>query len=481
MAKDAGFLSDGEMAYDNSSRIEPKRAHQWFIDPTESDLFPNKKQAVEASNKSISELPNVNVSPWENASSFQSVPGHFTDRLFGSEMTRTVNFGDRNIPSVGTGNLNLGRKGIEDQFGNDSSVGLSMSHTMEDPGSCLSYGGIRKVKVNQVEDSDNGMHVSMGHTYNRGDNNTMPMGLTFNKVDDNSMSMGHTLTYNKEDNNIISVGQTYNRGDDDIILMGHTFNKGSDNTISTGHVYNKGDTNIISMGHTYNKGDPNTISFGGFHDEPETYTSGRLISSYDLLMGQSPAQTSEVLSEKDLVELNDDIEGNAQITNSGTKTISKNKMELKMSKKVAPHNFPSNVRNLISTGMLDGVPIKYVSWSREKELRGIIKGSGYLCGCQSCSFSKILNAYEFENHAGCKTRLPNKRIFFESGKTIYEIVQELRSTPQDLLFEVILNVTGSPINQKSFRIWKESFLAATRELRRIYGKEKVSPTTNEDS
>lgn len=24
-----------------------------------------------------------------------------------------------------------------------------------------------------------------------------------------------------------------------------------------------------------------------------------------------------------------------------------------------------------------------------KELRGIIKGSGYLCGCQSCNYSKV--------------------------------------------------------------------------------------------
>ncbi|KAF8395070.1 hypothetical protein HHK36_019010 [Tetracentron sinense] len=456
MTKSAGFLNDGEMTYDNSSRTEPKRAHQWFIDATEPDLFPNKKQAIEApNNKSISGLSSANVSPWENASSFQSVPGHFTDRLFGSETERTVNFGDRNISSDVTGNLNMGRKGIEDQFGNDSSVGLSISHAMEDPGSCLSYGGIRKVKVNQVKDSDNGMSVSMGHTYNRGDNNTIPMGLTFNRGDDNSMSMGHT--YNKEDNSIISMGQAYSRGDDNIISMGHSYNKGDGNTISINQVYSKGDNNIISMGHSYGREDNNTISFGGFHDEPETNSSGRLISSYDLLMSQPSAQTSEALDDKALVELNDDgLVSVAQVATSGAKPISKNKMELKVSKKVAPNNFPSNVRSLISTGMLDGVPVKYISWSREKELRGFIKGSGYLCGCQSCNFSKTLNAFEFERHAGCKTKHPNNHIFFENGKTIYAIVQELRSTPQNLLFEVIQSVTGSPINQKSFRIWKGS-------------------------
>ncbi|KAF8388415.1 hypothetical protein HHK36_027084 [Tetracentron sinense] len=163
-------------------------------------------------------------------------------------------------------------------------------------------------------------------------------------------------------------------------------------------------------------------------------TTTLVVRSYDLLLSQSSAQTSEALNDKELVELNDDgLVGTAQIAPSGTKTSSKNKVDLKMSKKVLANNFPSNVRSFISTGMLDGVPVKYISWSREKELRGVIKGSGYLCGCQSCNFSKTLNAFEFENHAGCKTKHPNNHIFFENGKTIYAIVQELKSTPQNLI------------------------------------------------
>lgn len=68
----------------------------------------------------------------------------------------------------------------------------------------------------------------------------------------------------------------------------------------------------------------------------------------------------------------------------------------------------------------------------------------------------MLNAYEFERHAGCKTKHPNNHIYFENGKTIYQIVQELRSTPESLLFDAIQTVFGAPINQKSFRIWKGS-------------------------
>ncbi|WJZ93195.1 hypothetical protein VitviT2T_012152 [Vitis vinifera] len=580
MAKGVGCVTDGEMAYDNPSRIEPKRSHQWFMDGTE-ELFPNKKQAVEVPNSNLFPgLSNPNVSPWANASGFHSVSGHFTERLFDPEAARTVNFDDRNIPSVGAGNMNMARKVIEDPFGNESLFGLSMSHSLEDPRSGLNYGGIRKVKVSQVKDSENIMSVSMGHTYTRADNNTMSMAHAYNKGDGNSISMG--LTYNKgddnilsisdsygrEDNNFISMGQAYNKGDENIamshtykvnnntismgdafgksddnvismgqtykgddntismgqtfnkadnsimsmghtydkggdntISMGHTFskgdnniismgqtyNKGDDNTISMGHIYNKGDENTISMGHTYkgdnsnlsighsyNKGESNIISFGGFHDDDDdTNPSGRLVCSYDLLMGQPSVQRSEALNEKKLVESNADaLISTAQITASGSETVSKKKEEQKLSKKVPPNNFPSNVRSLLSTGMLDGVPVKYIAWSREKELRGIIKGSGYLCGCQSCNFSKVINAYEFERHAGCKTKHPNNHIYFENGKTIYGIVQELKSTPQNSLFDVIQTITGSPINQKSFRLWKESFLAATRELQRIYGKEE---------
>ncbi|XP_043701806.1 uncharacterized protein LOC122652193 [Telopea speciosissima] len=586
IAKGPGCLTDGDMAYDNLSRIEPKRAHQWFIDGSEPELFPNKKQAIESSNsKSISGIANVGVSPWENSSSFQSVSGQFSDRLFGSETVRTINFGGRNISSVNAGNLNMVRKGVEEPFGNDPSVGLSISHTMEDPGSCLSYGGIRKIKINQVKDSDNGMTVSMGQSYSTGDNVTMSMGHSFNKRDDNSISIGHTYnrgnesnisightyvrgeastismghTHNKGNDNTISMGQSYSRGsdntismgqtyrgDDNSISIGHTYTRGDDNTISMGSPYNrgdenmsmgqaygkgdgntismghnydkaeehtismghnfnkgegstvsmslsynKGDSNIISMGHIYNKGDNiismghtfdkvegTTISFGGYDEEPEMNPSG--ISSYNLLMSQSSVQPSEALGGKEPVDSNANLlVGATLLAACGSETVPKNKMELKMSKKVAPNNFPSNVKSLLSTGMLDGVTVKYISWSREKELRGVIKGSGYLCSCQSCNYSKPLNAYEFERHAGCKTKHPNNHIFFENGKTVYGIVQELRSTPQNLLFEAIQTVTGSQINQKAFRIWKESFEAATRELQRIYGKDEIQQPKKE--
>lgn len=531
MAKGAGCLNDGDMAYDNSSRADPKRPYQYFMDGPEVDLFPNKKQAVgtpqavgSPANNSYSGLLNSNVPSWGHASNFQSIAGPYNERLFDSATARN-SFHGRDITSLSTEKVDPGRKDGDDLLGNDSSFSLSMSQTLEDPRLGLSYGGIRKVKVSQVRDSENVMAVSMGHGYDTVDTNTMSMvhpynkaddssvamGLAYNKANGNIMSMGDAYirennvfismgqpynkgdenlsmgqtykenndsltmgnTFSKGDNSIISMGQTYDKVDNNAISMGHIYNKGDDSTISMGHTYNKDDNNSLSIGQSYSKGESTIISFGGYDDDDDANHSGRLLSNYEIVMGQSSVNRSEALNQKDLVKSNaDTIVSVDQVTVSGNDNIAKKKEDLKSSKKAPSNNFPSNVRSLLSTGMLDGVPVKYIAWSREKELRGVIKGSGYQCSCQSCNYTKVINAYEFERHAGCKTKHPNNHIYFENGKTIYGIVQELRSTPQSMLFEVIQTITGSPINQKSFRLWKESFLAATRELQRIYGKDE---------
>ncbi|KAK8579647.1 hypothetical protein V6N13_142819 [Hibiscus sabdariffa] len=568
MPRDGACLTNGEMGYDDSSKSEAKRGHQWFMDAAVPELFSNKKQAIESfDSRPVSGIAEVNVSPWSNASCFQSVSGPFGDQLFGSEPIRTVNMVDRNISSIDTGNMNMGRKDFDDQFGISSSSGLSMSHSIEDS-SCLSFGGIRKVKVNQVRDSNSGMPALIGHPYSGGvestismsnvfskndnaislgptygseDENTISMDPAFSKADGNFISIGHTFNkrdgdfipvdhnykgnesilsvgqlLDKEDGNFISVGQSYEKGDanlislspfcgkghgnlismgsayskqnESLISMASSFGKEDDNIIPMGPSYHKADCNIsamvpiqdkgeskiLSMHRNYNKGESNTISFGGFDEEPKANPSGSIISGYDLLMNnQNSAEALEVPCQQVLAESNKDSNVSSAPEGSSTADTNPKHKETKTSKKVSPNNFPSNVKSLLSTGMLDGVAVKYVSWSREKNLKGYIQGTGYMCGCSDCKFEKALNAYEFERHANCKTKHPNNHIYFENGKTIYAVVQELKNTPQELLFDAIQTVTGSQINQKNFRIWKASYQAATRELQRIYGKDDV--------
>ncbi|XP_021726549.1 uncharacterized protein LOC110693691 isoform X3 [Chenopodium quinoa] len=550
MSKDGGCLTNGEISYDNSTRIEPKRSHQWFIDGGEAGYLPNKKQAVEVpGSNSFVGIPTSTLSPWGGVAGFNSVPSQFTEQLFDTDAIRSTSFDERNIASVSMGSLNTGRKVTEDPFGSNSSFGLSITHSLEDPKSGINYGGIRKVKVSEVRDPADFLPLPTRPAYARESEGVMSTAHGYGKVDDSGISMG--LTYGREEENIVAVGDSYGREDNGFISIDQSFSKDAGNTLGMGHSYkadvstmsmantfsgadcnimpmaenfSKGDNNVIcvgnlskgdnmvsinhtyrgdssipatnnynkgddstttialssskgqnhslSMGHSFNKGDSNIISFGGYNGDNDLDASGTLTCNYEVLMGQPSIQRSDTLNQKDLTVSNADAAiVAAQVNASRAESTSRKKEDIKSTKKTPPNNFPSNVRSLLSTGILDEVPVKYIAWSREKELRGVIKGSGYLCGCQSCNFSKVINAYEYERHAGCKTKHPNNHIYFENGKTIYGIVQELRNTPQNMLFDVIQTITGSPINQKSFRLWKESFLAATRELQRIYGKD----------
>nr|GMD52848.1 uncharacterized protein LOC109187050 [Ipomoea batatas] len=111
-------------------------------------------------------------------------------------------------------------------------------------------------------------------------------------------------------------------------------------------------------------------------------------------------------------------------------------------RKMSVYSFPTNVKNLLSTGIFEGVTVKYVSWSRG-----------------------AVNAYEFEKHTGFDTKYPNNNIYFPSGKSLYSVVQELKVIPQnDLLFEAIQTASGTPINIKNFKAWKAIYESASSSL-----------------
>ncbi|KAK6790983.1 hypothetical protein RDI58_010064 [Solanum bulbocastanum] len=74
------------------------------------------------------------------------------------------------------------------------------------------------------------------------------------------------------------------------------------------------------------------------------------------------------------------------------------------SKKKVQNTFPDHVKSLLSSGLLDGVPVKYISMLSEKSLIGVIEGNDYLCSCDNCklseatfSFTLLLFVLSFEN------------------------------------------------------------------------------------
>lgn len=311
--------TDRDLAFDSPSGIEPKRSHQWFVDTPQPELFPNKKQALETPNSvSDSGLTTENVA-WNNPSSFQSVPNQFIHRLFGPETVDSSNYTERTT--------------CPDTEDSNASVSLSMSHVLEDPEACLSYGGFKKVKVNEVRDAENSFQDQREHNF----------------INESNTEIPNSQAYGREQENFISIGQAYDKDDDNIAIMG---------------TYIKEDDSVISLNETYSKEETHMLSFGGFHD-PHDQPVGRPDGSYEQSYNQLSIQTPEAVNEKDLGESNPNAAASNKAIKLKPESVSRNKPEVKASRKEAPNSFPSNVRSLISTGMLDGVPVKYVSMARE--------------------------------------------------------------------------------------------------------------------
>ncbi|XP_073131246.1 uncharacterized protein [Henckelia pumila] len=337
---------------------------------------------------------------------------------------------------------------------------------------------------------------SLGHAFSeasgKGDGNYIPDNQHNNCVNTATLNW-----YQKENGNFMSFFPTHNYYHGNFFTIYPFFN-GSNEALHT-NLSNSKEVNAITSMASYQghpeavvispRIDPSTENssplplsdncgnseqtatpFRGFpKNAGENDSSGGLVSSCVVL----PFQISGALGDGDSVG-----HQSLNVISASTSKIdgAQKKKEQKATKRTSRHNFPANVKSLLSTGILDGVPVKYVSWSREMTLRGVVNGNLYLCGCQECKLVKLVSAYEFESHAGCKsTKHPNNHIYFENGKSIYTVVQELKNTPREMLFDVLLNVTGSVVNQKNFEIWKESCKIPPCKLQR--GSLKIDPIT----
>ncbi|PWA47793.1 hypothetical protein CTI12_AA496330 [Artemisia annua] len=104
----------------------------------------------------------------------------------------------------------------------------------------------------------------------------------------------------------------------------------------------------------------------------------------------------------------------------------------------------------------------YAEWC-SSEVCCMVKREGTLCCHQRCDPPLWLSiVYIFKASCWLQNEAPNNHIYFDSGKTIYEVVQELRNTPQNVLFDVIqIRQLLDHQSTKNVSDWKDSFLAAT--------------------
>lgn len=305
-----------------------KRAHQLFSSAVEPELFPNKKQAVDTSlGKSTSEIAVTNSTCWDTSYDLPSGANQFIDRLFGVDTTRPVELIERSISPGNTGNSTMRKKVIDDQSGDDPLVGLSMSYSIEEPQICISNNRIRKVNVNQAEDSENAFHSSIGNNIN------MSISQVYNRASETSF-LSMDQAYGKE-----GETQAYNPGD-------------IRSNVEKSH-------STTPIADSYTRGDSDAIF--GFELVSDIDALARPVSGYDYLHYQSSVHTSETHCDKQLDGSNANaVDISSQTSKLRSDSLTKNKSESKPAHKGAPNSFPSNVRSLLATGILDGVPVKYV-------------------------------------------------------------------------------------------------------------------------
>lgn len=198
---------------------------------------------------------------------------------------------------------------------------------------------------------------------------TKPVNFTekntsYVSADDSNVAL-HEAYNGEVETSSASIGQGFDK-DGNVTLTGLTYSRGDAHVRSFGAPFGKGDNTVLSISESYNKEDTNEISFGGFPDERDIISVGRPAADYEQLYNQSSVHLPTIAHEKKLDTSNSDVVASTpQAATVKSENVSKNRQDIKTVRKETPNSFPSNVRSLISTGMLDGVPIKYVSVARE--------------------------------------------------------------------------------------------------------------------
>ncbi|KAM7528022.1 hypothetical protein LguiB_031432 [Lonicera macranthoides] len=124
------------------------------------------------------------------------------------------------------------------------------------------------------------------------------------------------------------------------------------------------------------------------------------------------------------------------------------KLEMKMSKKIGLKRFPTKLKDLLDTGLLEGLPVRYLRGAKirgptEKGLRGEIQGSGILCYCDMCGGAEVVTPNQFELHAGSSNKRPPEYIFLENGNTLRDVLNACKVAPPEALEVTIKHATGS--------------------------------------
>ncbi|KAK7245037.1 hypothetical protein RIF29_39867 [Crotalaria pallida] len=129
----------------------------------------------------------------------------------------------------------------------------------------------------------------------------------------------------------------------------------------------------------------------------------------------------------------------------------RNKMEMKMSKKIVVNRMPMTVKELLDTGLLDGVAVVYMGGIKKASgLRGVIRDGGILCTCCLCNERRVITPGQFEIHACKQYRRAAQYICLQNGKSLLDLLRECRGVPLHTLEATVQNIVSSPPEEKYF-------------------------------
>ncbi|XP_062233952.1 uncharacterized protein LOC133931156 isoform X2 [Phragmites australis] len=142
-----------------------------------------------------------------------------------------------------------------------------------------------------------------------------------------------------------------------------------------------------------------------------------------------------------------DLSGTTTATNSSSSASPSPNNNTNSNMGISPKNvnkIPTNLRELLATGLLDGQPVKYIMRKGKRAvLRGVIKRIGILCSCSSCKGQKV--------HAGSTKKHPSDYIFLENGNNLHDVLRACANATLDMLESAIQKVIGPAPQKKTFR------------------------------
>ncbi|OAY38104.1 uncharacterized protein LOC110626469 isoform X2 [Manihot esculenta] len=149
-----------------------------------------------------------------------------------------------------------------------------------------------------------------------------------------------------------------------------------------------------------------------------------------------------------------DAKAMANADDTGSSSAANSYSLVKMWRDDASKKFPSKLKDLLDSGILEGLKVKYMRGSKarapgETGLRGVIRGSGILCFCGACGGNEVVTPGLFELHAGSANKRPPEYIYLENGNTLRDVMNACKDASLETLDEALRLSIGCSSLQKS--------------------------------